>query len=402
MHLPPDPVFTLLDVLCRIPSWWRPPRVTGALPEHSEAAIAGYLAEHLRQCPWLEVHVEEVRPGRPNVLALDGPEEEVELLIAGHLDTVPPSAGWTLPQHSVRAGRYYALGAADTKGGIAAAIDAVERSGPTRGVALLLYCDEEYDFLGMKHFVEQHPRIRPARSLSLCGAPAEVMDGCRGLIEAEFTLVGHPGHASRPHVGRSATAAMSRVLTELGAWCRAHSQPYQTVLNVAAVHGGSLVPGTPIGQGPPSIENTANRIPDVAWALLELRAGSPEVSATRLRVELRRLVQQLNQGEEHPIELADWSVHLDMPGYASPPAPAEALIAPFAPLHGGKRANPNTTGYLDVALVAVRDGTPALCIGPRKDGAHGPDEWVELASLARYRDAMMELLAPHRIGDAHG
>ena len=387
-----DPaLMRLVDRLCRIRSFWRRGEAGS-----NESALAEFLAGHLSQHPWLDVRIEEAAPGRPNVLAFDGPPEETQLLIAGHIDTVLPVQQWTVPEHTVREGRYYALGAADAKGAIGAALDAVARVGPTRGVGYLLYCDEEYNFLGMKDFAARHPAIRPAHMLSLCGASASLMLGCRGLIELEFTITGHPGHASRPRSGRSATLACTRVLSALSSWAHQRNQPHQTSLNVAAIQAGSLAPEARIGHGAPAVLATPNRIPDVAWALIELRVGDPSVTVAALQAVMEAELAALNAGEARKVALADITVHLEMPGYTSHPDLTEQLTAPFADLHNGRTAPVEVTGYLDLALLCDHRRSAALCMGPMKGGAHGPDEWVEIESLVRYRDGLVRLIGAYR------
>ena len=387
----PD-LLALTEDLCRIPSWWRPTDRPGKVPRHNEMDLAERVAAELSQCPWLDVRIEEAAPGRPNVLAFDGDPSETELLIAGHLDTVPPSDGWTLPEHTVRHGRYHALGAADTKGGIAAALQAARAAGATKGVGFLLYCDEEYEFVGMKHFVARHPTVRPTATMSLCGAPAQIMSGCRGLLEVSISLRGHGGHASRPHSGRSATLALHTVLSDLAHWVSRHDRPYATVLNVAAIHAGSLLAGAGFGLDAPRTDAIPNRIPDAAWALLEFRTGSPSVTASAVRSVIDGTLRRLNQGQPMPVSLARYDVRQEMPGYASEARALERLTRPFLSLHQGRCAHPAATGYIDVALISGRDGTPALCMGPHKGGAHAPDEWVDLASLQTYHDGLVDLL----------
>jgi len=389
-----DPqLLTLVDQLCRIRSFWRP-----QTPGCNESEVAEFIAAHLRQHPWLSVRIEEVTPGRPNVLAFDGPEEDTQLLIAGHIDTVLPVQNWTVPEHTIENGRYHALGAADAKGAIGAALDAIGRAGPTRGVGYLLYCDEEYHFDGMKDFVARHSTVRPEHTLSLCGASAALMLGCRGLIELEFTLTGHPGHASRPFAGRSATHATTRVLAALSAWCQEHHTPHRTVINVAAIHAGSLAPDAKIGAGgPPAVLNTPNRIPDVSWVLIELRVGDPRVTAAALRGVIEDELAALNAGETLHVRLADLQVNLDMPGYNSDDELTGPLIDPFSDLHHGRIAPVEETGYLDVALLCVRDHSAALCMGPDKGCAHGPDEWVDIDSLIQYRDGLVRLIGQHTV-----
>lgn len=391
-HACSEPLLDLTDELCRIPSWWRPEDRPGKVPRHNEMALAERVAAELSKCPWLDVSIVEAAPGRPNVLAFDGDPSQTEILVAGHLDTVPPSDGWTLAEHSVEDGRYHALGAADTKGGIAAALLAARAAGPTRGVGYLLYCDEEYEFVGMKHFIEHHSRVRPEATLSLCGAPAEIMSGCRGLLEISLSLRGHGGHASRPHTGRSATMALQAVLADLAAWVATHDQPYRTVLNVASIHAGSLSAGARFTGGPPKTEAIPNRIPDAAWTLLEFRTGSPAVTASAVRDVIEGTLASLNHSQPMTVTLAHFDVRQEMPGFSSDPAALTRLTRPFVSMHQGRCAHPANTGYIDVALISGRDGTPALCMGPLKGGAHAPDEWVDLASLQSYHDGLVDLL----------
>ena len=90
-HACSEPLLELTDALCRIPSWWRPEDRPGKVPRHNEMALAERVAAELSKCPWLDVSIVEAAPGRPNVLAFDGNPAETEILVAGHLDTVPPS-----------------------------------------------------------------------------------------------------------------------------------------------------------------------------------------------------------------------------------------------------------------------------------------------------------------------
>lgn len=123
-----------------------------------------------------------------NVLAYDGDPSEIELLVVGHLDTVVPSSNWQHEEYTNDGERYYALGACDTRGGIAAALDAIGRVGTTRKVGYLFYGDEEYQFVGMKEFVRMHPEIAPKLGLSVCGGKGEAYLGWRACTEMEFVF----------------------------------------------------------------------------------------------------------------------------------------------------------------------------------------------------------------------
>jgi acetylornithine deacetylase/succinyl-diaminopimelate desuccinylase-like protein len=349
----------------------------------------------LQALPWLTVATETAQPGRPNVWATDGDDEDVSLLIVGHTDTVPPTPGWTKPAFTVEDGRYYALGACDAKGGIAAVVDALAAAGPTQGVGILFYADEEYTFEGMRAFLDAHPGVRPQTVLSVCGPPAKMLDGCRGIIELELEVRGVPGHASQPWLGASATEALLAIIRHLQAWVPAQPAAHRSVLNVAALHAGSRTQEQADGHGPPPTLATPNRIPDAAWALLEVRSGGEAVSATALEAEVHTSLTAFNDGREIPAMLERLTVHFALPGYASAPSAVAPFEVAFGHLHEGERCAPSAAGFIDVAMIAAERSCGAVCLGPLGGNGHAPDEWVDLESLEAYRDGVVRLLSRH-------
>jgi len=131
-------------------------------PGANETAVAELVARELRGLD-LEVHLEEAAPGRPNVIAdWTGSSAGPLLILEGHTDVVTegdPSA-WSVPPFGgvIADGRLYGRGAADMKGGVAAAIGAVRaltESGvslPGR-IRLAIVADEEGMMVGIKAFI---------------------------------------------------------------------------------------------------------------------------------------------------------------------------------------------------------------------------------------------------------
>lgn len=116
-----------------------------------EGAIARFVAGWLTDAG-LEVQLDEVRPGRPNVVArARGSGGGRTLLLNGHIDTVGV-AGMDAPhQPRVENGRLYGRGAYDMKGGVAACMLAAaeaQRRGLRGDVLLTAVMDEEYAGLG--------------------------------------------------------------------------------------------------------------------------------------------------------------------------------------------------------------------------------------------------------------
>src|SRR2546430_8892983 len=106
---------SILERLVRIPS-----------PTGGEQAVAEACAS-LCSDAGLDVVLEEVASGRPNVLARWKVGRGPHLLLTGHLDTVPVGEGWTRDPFGAEVGdgRLYGRGACDMKGGLAAMIGAL-------------------------------------------------------------------------------------------------------------------------------------------------------------------------------------------------------------------------------------------------------------------------------------
>jgi succinyl-diaminopimelate desuccinylase len=55
------------------------------------------------------------------------------------------------------------------------------------------------------------------------------------------------------------------------------------------------------------------------------------------------------------------------------------------------------------AISWIEAGVPAVEFGPVGGGHHGPDEWVSITSLGRYRRALVDFatMVPKRVGKGH-
>jgi succinyl-diaminopimelate desuccinylase len=112
--------------LTQIPSVWKPETGEG------EAAAAAWVAGRCRAIG-LETVMEEVAPGRPNVIARYRMGAGKTLLFEGHTDVVTEGdpALWRDPPFSatIREGRIYGRGANDMKAGVVCALTAIEAAG---------------------------------------------------------------------------------------------------------------------------------------------------------------------------------------------------------------------------------------------------------------------------------
>ncbi|MEJ7615813.1 MAG: M20/M25/M40 family metallo-hydrolase [Pyrinomonadaceae bacterium] len=141
-----------------------------------------------------------------NMVAIASPDERggdghVELAFVGHTDTVPFDAAWPeATTLTARDGNLYGRGACDTKGFIAAAFGALERTrfdNLTRALALVLTADEEVGCIGAKNWWKSGHCPHATASSASRPACRPIRAG-KGYCLADITVRGHEGHSAYP------------------------------------------------------------------------------------------------------------------------------------------------------------------------------------------------------------
>jgi succinyl-diaminopimelate desuccinylase len=144
----------------------------------------------------------------------------------GHIDVVTPGAGWTVDPFAgvVRDGRVYGRGACDMKGGIAAAIVALEAIldeaiAFAGAIEISGTVDEESGgFAGVAWLAERGYFSRPRVDHVIIPEPLNVDRVClghRGVWWAEIEMRGRIAHGSMPFLGASAIRGMADFLARL-------------------------------------------------------------------------------------------------------------------------------------------------------------------------------------------
>ena len=178
-----------------------------------EGELARFVAEWLADAG-LEVEVEEVAPGRPNVVGrARGTGGGPTLLLNAHMDTVGYQGMEAPLEPRVENGRLYGRGAYDMKGSLAAIMvagaEAVRAS--LRGdVLVAAVADEEVYSIGAEAVA------RGCRAdAAIVAEPTElrVVVAHKGFVWMEVETTGRAAHGSRPDLGEDAIVAMGHVLS---------------------------------------------------------------------------------------------------------------------------------------------------------------------------------------------
>ncbi len=340
-----------------------------------------------------------VAPDRPNLSIRFGPDPSPELpgvLMLGHSDVVPAGTGWTASPFSPRVadGWLTGRGAADMKGGIAAALQAlaaVHRVRPELPLELIVTVDEEDLATGIQAQLASDAEPIERYRACIVAEPTDlaVVIACRGAANLEIEVSGRAAHAGRPEDGASAITTAARIAT----WIAEDHERLRAgatgllgsaTWSVGRIEGGH---GTSI-------------VPDRCTLLVDRRLMPGETGAEALR-ELEAGIDAALEGSGCTARAA---LLMEMPGFETDPTHPLAQTAVAALTAEGAAAPVEAwTAACEGGFIAQRHGCPTVILGPGDitGQAHQPDERVRIADLGTAARAYTRMLmdlhgAPHQ------
>ena len=303
-----------------------------------------------------------------------------------HVDTVPPSPGWTRAPHQASSaeGKVFGLGANDAKASVAAmtaAFLAVSGVDLPFALALTLVRGEETRSVGTAEVVEELARRGLVPAMAVVGEPTglDLAVAQKGLLVLELVARGEAAHAAHAQTlgTRNAIVALARDLAAIAAL--AQRGPLDPYLGRATVEPTVVSGGT-----------ARNVVPAEARAVLDCRTV-PAEPPTELLARLRGAV------ESELVVLSDRLV----------PVATDASSALVA---AARRARPEARLFGSATLSDLtffRD-IPAVKVGPgQSERSHRPDEFVLEQEIvdgaAFYERLLVEVaagIAADRVGAA--
>jgi acetylornithine deacetylase len=367
-HVDESETVEVLKDLVRINSV-NPSLVEGA---PGEAEIAEYVADFM-QGIGLKTKVEEVKPGRPNVIGLlKGLGGGPTLMLNGHMDTVGIGYMEIDPLNPVvKEGKLYGRGSCDMKGGLAAILSAakaiVDSGTELRGDLVVAgVCDEEYASIGTERLVEE-VKVDAA----VVGEPTElqVLVAHKGFAWIDIETRGVAAHGSLPETGVDAIAKMGKILVGIE---RLQEEKLQRkrhkLVGSPSIHTSIIQGGRELSTYPDYCKLQVERrmIPgeqqsDVDAEMKELlafpSAADPKFSGS-YRITFVRGPMEVSPDNEICRVLHRTTQE----------------VTGYGPLFIGGG------GWLDTEIL-WRQGTPAIAFGPVGLGAHAAVEYVDLDSV---------------------
>ncbi|KAI0543212.1 tryptophan synthase beta subunit-like PLP-dependent enzyme [Xylaria digitata] len=343
-----------------------------------ETAIARYIKAWLEHRD-IESHWIEPVQGRPSVIGVVRAKGGGKsLMFNGHIDTVTLNGYDGDPLSGrIEDGKLYGRGAADMKGGVAAALAAlasVQGLGLSGDVIFAGVADEEAKSMGTEHILRAGWRADAA----IVSEPTNqrIIYAHKGFVWLEVDIFGVAAHGSLPDVGVDAIVKARYFLVEL--------DKYATRLKDKGL-------GSPVG--PPSVHASIIRggeevssYPALCSVSIERRtvAGeTPEAVEQEVRTILTKLKDNVKDFK------FDVRTTFSRPPF-SVPKDDPFVLATVNAVGRSLGETPVLRGepfWADSALLSA-EGIATLIWGPRGEGLHGKEEYVYSESVICVADTL--------------
>ena len=389
-----EEVISLTQKLVRIPSVYRP-GVEGG----NEEKVAYFVADYLRSIG-IEVHIEEVEPGRPNVIGVaDSGKPGKTLLFEGHIDVVTEGdrAAWTYDPFGadIVNGYMYGRGTNDTKGNLACMITAVhsllrdqeEWSGK---IILCIPCDEEGMMIGIKHFIKQGWAENVDGAIICEPEENQICITQKGAMRVIVRTYGKMAHGAMPLSGINPNIRMAKIICALD---QLEQQEKKRLGKHPMLGWPSITPT--ILQAPVQGDAQINVIPEQCMTTLDIRTV-PGQDHDRLKDQIQTIFDMLAaedpdfRAEFEVIEERPWTETDREDPVVKAMAQAVKVVTGKDPVYNGVPGATDGT-FLHVA------GVPIVTTGAGdREVPHQIDEYVDIEELAEtteiYRTAALRFL----------
>ena len=334
---------------------------------HHETAIADHVEALLRETPLAVDRVGD------NVVARSSGGLGQRLLLAGHLDTVPPNAN---EEARLEGDVLWGLGSADMKAGLAVMLELARRvTTPKVDLTFVFYvCEEvQQEHNGLVQLLRERPDL-VATDAAILGEPtgAVVEAGCQGTARFEVLVAGERAHTARPWMGRNAVHRLAPVLERVSSFVPREPEldgcRFKESLQAVAVEGFVAY----------------NVVPDRARLVLNHRFA-PDRTVQEASASVRELLgDSISEPEGDSFTLLDQSA-------AAPPSLGHPLLKELVASTG---APPRAKlGWTDVSFFSEH-GVPATNFGPGDPNvAHTADERVPRDQLEACYAALEKLVS---------
>ena len=287
---------------------------------------------------------------------------------AGHLDVVPPGAGWAsdpfIPQ--IKGDLLHGRGAVDMKGSIAAFVAALHEIPADAGtISLIITGDEEGPAIyGTRALIDHMQALGTIPDACLVGEPTSVNRlgdmmkiGRRGSVNMWISVAGTQGHVAYPHLADNPIPKLVAILSEIEAISLDEGTDWFQPSNIEV---------TDLAVG----NKATNVIPAKAEARLSIRFNDLQ-SGEALVARMQELVEKGG---------GKLTAMISGEAFLTPPGELSAAIAEAVEGVMGIKPEPSTTGGTSDARFLTKI-CPVVEFGLCNATMHKLDEAVAISDL---------------------
>ncbi len=319
---------------------------------------------------------------RPNLIFSSHEGQKGDLLLHGHMDTVPigPPESWSHDPLSseIVDGRLYGRGACDMKGPVSALAETLilyteERH--SKPLVVLATSDEESGCSGAEAVAESG--LLKGISFGVCAEPTnlQVLVGEKGLFWSKVVATGKAAHGSRPEEGdnaiKSCMDAIS-LITEEPFPFEVDELLGNPTMNIGVIEGGIKV----------------NVVPDTCEAQLDMRIVKGQDPDTLLKAMNARL-ESAGLSDRVRVEYIHGKPAVVTPVDAKIVTQARSAVEHIT---GTSPSLSSATYGTDCSVLQPKVGILNVICGPGSiEQAHQPDEFILLDELYQSVDVYLQI-----------
>jgi succinyl-diaminopimelate desuccinylase len=356
-------------------------QINSVNPPGNENQIANFIKKFLLKNN-INSELVPLEEGRSSVIAKIEGEEERNITLCGHIDTVKlKEEDWAKPafQGLIENGRMYGIGASDMKGGVAAILYAaalLKRRGivPKKTVQLAFTVDEEWGYRGAKNLVEGGYFDHTDFLIIAEPSNLQVSTGEKGELWIKAKFYGKPAHGSTPEAGVNTIIPGSEFVMKVTERCEKifEANPFwgKSSINIGQFHGGVQV----------------NIVPDYSEIQLDFRVISEEDKEKAVEL-VRKAGKEIT--EKYKVRFTEEIFNYHPPIFTSSDNSYVEKFLQAAGVRGVLITNYCTDGATIIPIKIM----PFIIFGPGNIAqAHQNDEYIELESLYQSVDTFVKFL----------
>jgi len=376
-----DELVHLTRDLVRIDSVIRPE--TG----NTEAGVVRYIADWIRRELGVEPLIEEVVPGRENIIVtFDSGRAGPCLMFEGHTDVVS-EGNPDLWQHdpfggTIDDGKIYGRGSCDMKAGLAVnllTVKAMLKSGVEyKGrIRLGIVCDEEGLMLGIQDYIKKGHADDVDACLVSEPEENQLCISMKGALRALVRVKGKMAHGAMPLAGINPNIRMARIILAFEAFEKAEIKKWgrDEFLGWPSVTF-TVVQSPPLGETP-----QLNVMPAESIAYADIRT-IPSQNHEEIKQQLQGVLDQL--AADDPDFHAQIEFIADKPVVSMEKDEPIVMVAAeaYRDITGKEPIYNGVPGATDGTFLRDLKGIPCLVNGPGpRHMPHQTDEYVEIEEL---------------------